>query len=56
MTTMEKGDPKMPRFNRAGKTIIVRGITLGAMQALALAAACAGESGGGQDHQFDGRL
>ena len=39
MTTMEKGDVKTLRFNRAGKTIIVGGITLGAMQALALAAA-----------------
>lgn len=39
MTTMEKGDIKTFRFNRAGKTIIAGGITLGALQALALAAA-----------------
>lgn len=39
MTTMEKGDIKTFRFNRAGKTIIAGGITLGAIQALALAAA-----------------
>jgi hypothetical protein len=39
MTTMEKGAIKTLRFNRAGKTIIVEGITLGALQAFALAAA-----------------
>lgn len=39
MTTMEKGDIKTLRFNRAGKRIIAGGIALGAMQALALAAA-----------------
>lgn len=39
MTTMEKGDPKTLKFSRTGKQIIAGGITLGAMQALALAAA-----------------
>ncbi|SHL43508.1 hypothetical protein SAMN05216428_102398 [Nitrosospira sp. Nsp11] len=39
MTTMEKGDIKTFRFNKAGKQIIAGGITLGAVQALALAAA-----------------
>lgn len=39
MTTMEKGDIKTFRFNRAGKTIIAGGITLGALQALSLATA-----------------
>jgi hypothetical protein len=39
MTTMEKGDPKTFKFNRAGKTIIAGGISLGVIQALALAAA-----------------
>lgn len=39
MTTLEKGDIKTFRFNKAGKQIIAGGITLGAVQALALAAA-----------------
>ena len=39
MFDMDKGDVKTLRLNRAGKTIMVGGITLGALQALALAAA-----------------
>lgn len=39
MFDMDKGDVKTLTLNRAGKTIMVGGITLGAMQALALAAA-----------------
>ena len=39
MTKMEKGDPQTLKFSRTGKQIIAGGITLGAMQALALAAA-----------------
>jgi conjugative element/phage-associated large polyvalent protein/ADP-ribosyltransferase-like protein len=39
MTSMDKGDIKTLKFNRTGKQIIVGGITLGAVQALALAAA-----------------
>jgi hypothetical protein len=38
MTTMEKGDLRTFKFNRACKTIVA-GSTLGALQALALAAA-----------------
>lgn len=39
MTTMENGDPKTLKFNKAGKTIIAGGISLGVIQALALSAA-----------------
>ncbi|MDN5936050.1 MAG: hypothetical protein L0H75_07710 [Nitrosospira sp.] len=39
MTTSEKGDIKTMKLSRAGKVIISGGLTLGAMQALALAAA-----------------
>jgi len=43
MFDMDKGDVKTLRLNRAGKTIMIGGITLGALQALALAAAGFGD-------------